>query len=220
MTGGTTEERLGHAGHAAPGVVVCGFCDAVTRRVALRRGERACCPCCGEALYRPPRLTPDATLALALAGVVALVIANLYPVMTMQSGGMRGSVTFWQSVLVLNDGGFIAVAAVVAVTGLVAPAVQLGLLVYVCAALRLGVRAPGSTRALHLLRHVRSWSMIEVLLMGALVATVKLAGMAKIAPGVGLFALLALALCVAVLTADDPDRLWGWLDEVPRRVGP
>lgn len=197
-------------------VVVCEYCDTVVRRVALAHGARARCPCCRGPLYRDYRLNLDATLALALAGMVALVMANVYPVMVMNVRGLQGSTTFWQSVMALDDGGFVSVAVAVAVAGLVAPVVQLGLLLYVCTGLRCGVRAPGSARALHLLRHVRPWSMIEVLLMGALVATVKLAGMANITPGAGLFALLGLTLCVTVLATDDLSRLWEWRDGAPR----
>lgn len=193
-------------------VVVCEYCDAFTRRVALRRGERALCPNCGSPLYRRRWLGLDGTLAVTLTAFVALIIANSYPIMTMSVGGQHSSATFWQAVMTLDHDGFMEIAVVVAVTGLLAPLAQLGLLSYICVPARLGRRAMGAIQAVHALGWVRPWSMVEVVLLSALVATVKLAGMADAAPGLGLFGFVALMLCMAVLLSNDPEQLWDWVE--------
>lgn len=192
-------------------VVVCEYCDAVSRRLSLERGERALCPCCGSPLYHHWRLGVDATLALAVAALVALIIANLYPIMTINQQGLHSSVTFSQSVMTVSGQGFVALAAVVAVVGFIAPLLHLGLLLAVCVPLRMGWRVRMPRYLLHALRHVRPWSMIEVLLLGALVATVKLAAIANVSAGPGLYAYGALTLCIAMLVADDPLRFWDWV---------
>lgn len=201
---------MGGKSVTADKVVVCEYCDAVTRRIALRRGERALCPNCGSPLYRRRWLGLDGTLAVTLTACVALVIANSYPVMTMNFAGQHSSATFWQAVMTLDRDGFVEVAVVVAVTGLLAPIVQLLLLLYICVPARLGRRAAGVVHAVHMLDRVRPWSMVEVVLLSALVATVKLAGMADAVPGVGLFGFVALMLCMAVLLSNDPEQLWDW----------
>lgn len=192
-------------------VVVCEYCDAVSRRVELGRGERALCQCCNSPLYRHWHLGVDATLALALTALVALVAANVYPIMTLHQQGLHSSVTFWEGVMAVSGHGFVALAAVVAVVGFLAPLLQLGLLLAVCVPLRCGWRVPAPAYLLQMLRQVRPWSMVEVLLLGALVATVKLAGMANVSAGPGLYALGVWTLCVATLVADDPLRFWNWV---------
>ncbi|HEU0198497.1 MAG TPA: paraquat-inducible protein A [Nevskiaceae bacterium] len=201
---------------SADAVVVCEYCDAVTRRVPLRSGERAVCPCCGSPLYRRRQLDVNATLAVVVTALVALVIANAYPVMTMNLQGHFGTASLWQAVMAVNGDGFTAVAVAVAVAGLVAPVVQLVLLLYVCGLLRLGRQPPAAATVLRTLHYVRPWSMVEVLLLGSLVATVKLAGMASVSAGVGLFGFAALTACMAVLLASDPHRLWDWALPWPR----
>ena len=55
----------------------------------------------------------------------------------------------------------------------------------------------------------RPWSMMEVFMLGILVSVVKLAGMAKIVPGISLFAFLALIFTLAATAASlDPHLIW------------
>jgi paraquat-inducible protein A len=58
------------------------------------------------------------------------------------------------------------------------------------------------------LHALRPWSMLEVCLLGALVAVIKLAGMAQVAPGIGLAALAALSVLLLILGNRDINGLW------------
>ena len=83
---------------------------------------------------------------------------------------------------------------------MLAPVFQLGLLLYVLLPLRLG-RVPWQLpHAFRLLRHAQTWSMIEVFMIGILVAITKLMGMASIVPGLALW---SFALLMLVLAARD-----------------
>jgi paraquat-inducible protein A len=73
-----------------------------------------------------------------------------------------------------------------------------------------GERAPRWVGTL--LRHhpsTRTWSMIEVMLLGVLVALIKIADYATVIPGTALFALGALVFLLAGMQASfDPREVW------------
>ena len=74
-----------------------------------------------------------------------------------------------------------------------------------------------------LLRHhpaTRTWSMIEVMMLGVLVALIKIADYATVIPGVALFVLWSLVFLLAAIQANfDPRLVWDqieWADETNR----
>jgi paraquat-inducible protein A len=76
-----------------------------------------------------------------------------------------------------------------------------------------------------LLRHhptTRTWSMIEVMLLGVLVALIKIADYATVIPGVALFSLGALVFLLAGMQASfDPREVWDRIEwAAPRAVPP
>jgi paraquat-inducible protein A len=58
------------------------------------------------------------------------------------------------------------------------------------------------------LEALRPWSMLEVCLLGALVAVVKLAGLLDVVPGIGLAALAALSVLMIKIAGKDIRVLW------------
>jgi paraquat-inducible protein A len=68
-------------------------------------------------------------------------------------------------------------------------------------------------RTLRLLRRIQPWSMMEVFLVGILVAVTKLVDMAEVIPGLALWAFALLILVLAGATASfDPEALWERLE--------
>ena len=108
-----------------------------------------------------------------------------------------------------------AVAALVFLQPILAPALQIGLLLYVVAPIHLRWRAPGAIMAFRWVETFRPWSMMEVFLIGILVALVKLADMAEIVPGIALW---AFALLIPVLAGTsaflDPEIVWREIGEL------
>jgi paraquat-inducible protein A len=74
------------------------------------------------------------------------------------------------------------------------------------------LRTPVPTWVGTLLRHhpvTRIWSMIEVMMLGVLVALVKIADYATVIPGVALFVLWVLVFLLAAIQASfDPREVW------------
>jgi paraquat-inducible protein A len=98
-------------------------------------------------------------------------------------------------------------------TVVIAPALQIALvLAIVLGALRTSAPRWVGT----LLRHfptTRMWSMIEVMMLGVLIALVKIEDYATVIPGVALFVLGALVFVLAAMQASfDPREVWAKIE--------
>lgn len=191
-----------------PELAICEHCDSVHQRLPLARGEAADCQVCGATLYRRPMLDLDAMLALTIAALIVLVLANAAPIVTMESGGVttRG----WLLTMVAStwSSGVGAVAAIVAGTVLLFPLAQIGLYFYVLLACRRRQPAPQFAQAMHWLRRLRPWSMVEVFLIGTLVSIIKMSHLASVQPEPGLWAFGVLTILLTALGTFELRELW------------
>ena len=178
-------------------LVVCRECDALQRVRSLSRGELLACFRCGAHLreFRGERL--HRVLPLTLAASVCFVLANSWPIVAIEVAGNRSATSMLGAIVELYKQGAPGVALIVLLTGLLAPAAQLGLLAYALLSLAAPRRLPGVQTVVQLLQALRPWSMAEVFMLGALVSLVKLAGVARVIPGIGMWSLFG----VIVLTA-------------------
>jgi paraquat-inducible protein A len=61
---------------------------------------------------------------------------------------------------------------------------------------------------MRLLAALRPWSMVEVCLLGILVAVVKLSHLVQVSPGAGLWATAGLVALIPLIANQDIQRLW------------
>ena len=187
----------------------CPECDSLYRRRPLARGEVALCPVCGARLYRVPRLSPEQALALVVAALVAFLVANLHPIVAVRMQGVFNTATLFGSLLTLWDHGRPTAAGLVLLTAILVPLFDL-----LAMAALLGVTVRGARRPpwfaplLRLVLTLRPWGMVEVYMVGMLVALVKLSTYAQIMPGVALWAFAALTVLLAAVMTFDPRALW------------
>ncbi len=95
-----------------------------------------------------------------------------------------------------------------AISIIIAPVFQLLLLTWVLSFALAGKRSPAFRLCMRWLEALRPWSMLEVCLLGAMVAVFKLAGMLDVIPGTGLFALAVLSLLLIRIAGRDVRDLW------------
>jgi paraquat-inducible protein A len=160
-------------------------------------------------LRKRPRNGLERTLSLALSAAILFVVAQSFPFLSFEMKGQITQTTLMTGIIDLYEQGKGEIAALVLLTIVLAPMFQLGLLLYVLLPLRWNRVAWRLPLAFRLLRHAQTWSMIEVFMIGILVAITKLMGMASIVPGLALwaFALLMLVLSAAI-AAFDPEAVW------------
>lgn len=189
-------------------LIICEHCDCVFERVALAKHQTALCSRCGGVLQRASGMPLDQRLALTITAGVLWILANFYPLMTISLQGQKNSATLWDSVLALSVGPITFIALVAAISIIIAPIFQLLGLAWVLSFALARKRAPGFKMCMRWLESLRPWSMLEVCLLGALVAVFKLAGMLDVLPGVGLFALAALSVLLIPVAGRDVRELW------------
>jgi len=201
------------ATHRKP-LIACEMCAAVFHREPLDRGEAACCTRCGTILWRHTSLPASAWLALTLAALLVFAIANVYPIASLSVQGMTQRASLPDALAVTWQQGQYSVAVMCGLGAFALPLLQILLLIWVLTPLAQARAAPGFAMAVRLLGLLRPWSMVPVFLLGVLVAVVKLAGMAAIAPGAGLAGFAVLTVLLTMLAKLSPHALWRMAEQV------
>ena len=191
-----------------PDAILCEGCDAIYRRVPLRRREVAHCPRCGTELDRHPGAQRERMLPLTLACLILFAIANLFPIVEIELRGLRSQTTLAGAVVALTGEDMSLVAFLVLATTILFPLMQLLILVWLLVPMRRHRRALGFALLVRLMQALRPWGMIEVFLLGVLVALVKLSSMASVLPGPALWAFVALTLLLTAVLAFEPRGVW------------
>ena len=149
------------------------------------------------------------------------IVANTVPMLGLTIVGRAASTTVFGGAEQLWTDQRQTVAALVLFTAILAPALQIGFVL----AIVLGALRDRPRRWLAvLLRHhhfTRTWSMIEVMMLGVLVALTKIADYATVVPGIALFVLGALVFVMAAMQSTfDPREVWErihWADQQVER---
>jgi paraquat-inducible protein A len=184
-------------------------------------GRHLECRRCGGPLGLARHRTFDLAAALACTALVTLAIAHLNPVLSIEIQGQTRSATLWQAAWTLYDEGAWFIAPLVLMTTLVNPLLEAAAVCYVLLPLRFGRLAPGAPRVLRAMQSVRPWVMVEVFMLGVLVAFVKLSSLATVVPGVGLWAFaFTMLLITALAPAYDEEHVWASTAALRKRAAP
>ena len=197
-----------------PSVAVCHECDLVNHVPSLSPGSCARCARCGQMLYRNPANCIDKTLALTVSALILWIVANVFPFLAFGLPGNLVKTNLISGTAILYEQGNTILAFVVLVTSIVAPIVQIASVLYILMPLRSGRRLPRARAIMRWVGEVKPWSMMEVFLLGILVAMVKLGGMADVIPGAALWAFCCLIITLTwALSTLEPYVVWEALDD-------
>jgi len=196
-------------------LIACHECDVLHHKVALPTMSTARCSRCNAVLYRRLSGNLDRVLALTLAALITLVIANAFPIVELKSSGFTSQATLISAVAQLWDEDNQIVATIVFCSTLLFPLIELGALLWLYVPIRAGQRPRGFATILRTVIALRPWGMIEVFMLGVLVTLVKLSGVAQVIPEIALFAYGALSVLLAAVMAFDLRSLWDIVDALP-----
>lgn len=154
----------------------------------------------------------DHAIALNTAGLVLFAVANAFPFLSFELEGRIQTSTLITGVReFLNQGLWPLAGLVFAVTIAIPLAKMLGTLA-VLVPIRLGLRVPGLGRLFRLVELMHPWAMMEVFMLGVLVAYVKLTDLATLELGPALFAFAALIFILAAAESlTEPSEVWAAL---------
>ncbi|MCX5542706.1 paraquat-inducible protein A [Paraburkholderia sp. CNPSo 3076] len=190
-------------------LLVCHDCDLMQRGAPCSPGGTLRCLRCNAELERDLPESLGRALAFALGALVLFVISNLYPIVGLSVNGNLVRTTLWHSVEILYVDGMWPIAALVFATTILMPGMQVMCLLALLVPLALN-RAPWQAPLLFRVMYTaRPWGMTEVLILGLLVALVKLSHIATVVTGVALWSFGALMLVLAGASAAfDARQFW------------
>jgi paraquat-inducible protein A len=175
----------------------------------LQPGSAARCQCCNSVLVHRPKGGLDRTIALYLAALILLILANAFPFLTLDIQGREEITTILGASIGLYQAGMGELAVVVLITSVLGPAMLIACSLYVLLAVRYRLPLPAVRPVLAWISHLEPWGMLDVFMLGVLVSFVKLAGMATMHTGLSLYAFVGLILATAAATAAfEPYLLW------------
>lgn len=208
-----SQARSGHANDRLRGLspddmLVCAECDAVFHRPRLASDGIARCRRCGATLERGHGLSVDGQLALVVAAMVVFAIASLSPIVTLQLRGIDSVATLYEATRLTWQAGEHLVALLSIGTAFVFPLLVIVLYLWVLAPLLARRRAPALVPAMRALHWVLRWSMVEVFMLGVLIAVVRSAGVTNVVLGPGIFAYGVLVVLLTAIQAAGLQGLW------------
>lgn len=182
----------------------------VQRLPELEPGFVARCTRCDAMLGRrrtnPPIATP---LAFCLSSIVLYLLCVTRPLMTLDIYGRMRSVTLFTGPIELIREGWVIVGILVGLVTTVIPAIEITLMTGILLGAlhhRLPLRVPYMMRWYDKLR---PWSMVEVYLLGVLVAYTKMIDLAQVSVNPAAYALFALMMTMSATdTTLDDDVIW------------
>ncbi len=195
-------------------LMVCHECDTVQDVSHIAEGNIGLCVCCGERLFKNPRSAIEKPLALIIACLILFIVANIYPIMTLNILGIERETTLTGAALIFFEQGRPDLAIVVWFTSVLLPGFSIFALCYILFSIYLQ-KCWRFTRYLLLwVSRLLPWGMMDVFLLAILVALVKLSSLADIVLGLGFIAFVALIVCyAAAISSIEMHILWNRLDK-------
>lgn len=187
------------------GLVNCTICGRVNP------AGKPLCLRCGAALASRDTQSLQKVWAWWIAGVIAFVPANVYPMLKTSTLGSNSESTLLGGILELIHHGSVGIAAIVFFASIVIPASKFLAVAY----LALGVGRPSRISAhrrhqiYEVVEFVGRWSMIDVFVVAILTALVQLGSAASIHPGIAAVS-FALSVAFTMLSAQSFDARLIW----------
>jgi len=195
----------------------CPDCDLLQNVPQLSPGEKARCPRCAHVIASRLAEPIDLPLALTMTAAIVLIIANTSPLMSLSAVGRFASTTILGGAYQMWLQGEALTGIVVAFCAVIAPA---GYIIFLLTVLLAARRPPAPRWVGEMLRgaeFMEPWSMNEVMMLGILVALIKIAELANVDGGIGIYGVGALVLLFPAIAATfDPEEIWRrveWADE-------
>ena len=198
---------------AAQGLAGCHTCGKVSP-VAL-----GLCPRCGSHLHLRKPESIQRTVALMLAAAALYIPANILPIMTVVELGdvtentiVGGMMSFWKS-------GAYPIAIVIFTASILIPLLKMVSLTWLCLAASGKLHpSPGMLGKLYWFTELLGrWSMVDIFVVGILVALVQLGNYMTITPGPGALAFAGVVVITMFAAMSfDPRLLWDRLELLGR----
>jgi paraquat-inducible protein A len=189
--------------------VSCAECDLLQHVPELPPGGKARCARCGSTVATRSIDPVDRPLALTVAAAIVFVVANTTPLMGLSVIGRYANTTITGGAYGMWQQGEWITAAVVAFCAVIAPGGYILFTLTVLLAARRPQAPVWTGEMLRWASAMQPWSMSEVMILGILVALIKIAELATVEPGIGIYAMGGLVLLLAAIAMTfEESEIW------------
>jgi len=194
------------------GLGTCPTCHQMVK-MPKRPGSKylAICPRCQSRVY--PRI-PDSiqqTWALVIASIIFYIPANLLPMMHVHTFAGVESDTIMSGVIYFIKSGSYLIGFVILVASIIVPITKLIILIYLLISVqkRSSLKQHERKKLYRLTELIGRWSMVDVYVVGVMIALVHFGGMMQIKAGAGAnFFLLVVIVTMFAAMRFDPRLIW------------
>jgi len=191
------------------GMLACPDCDRLARAPRLQPHQFARCRYCGAMLRHGQGTSIQNIIALSLASLVLFAIANMFPFVSLKSGGLEQEIHLSTGLFALAESGVPLPGVVAIAFVLLTPILRLVGFLYVLVPLRLRVEPPSWRPVLRVANNLQPWSMLEIYLLSVVVALVKISELGSIALGVSFWCFVLMVITSTWLSSiTDRFHLW------------
>ena len=195
-----------------PHLIICPHCDSVYQKQCATPGETARCIRCHAVLWDENGCVSDHLLPLVLTSGITFILACCLPVMSVGLLGVTREITLLDVVFTPGSSDCIsALAAGSLFLLIIAPGLQISLTGWMLLFSRFRHPAPGFIPIMKLLKWIHPWSMVDVVVLGFLVAGIKLSSQLDVSAGPGGYALVAASFLLLFVSHHDLQPLWSLL---------
>lgn len=193
--------------------IACHDCDLMIRLPDdLQLYQKVCCPRCLSEQFVVRKDPLDKTIAVTLTALALLGISISFPFLTMETAGAENTISLLQSPIALYHEGYSMIALIVLACVIVLPAI------YLCSllAMLIPVYVLGKNQAsvfyAKLVSALLPWIMVDVFVIGVLVALLKLMDTADIVLDIAFWSYIAFTVMfITVTNIVSKRQLWYWV---------
>jgi len=187
------------------GLVACRNCGQVHQKGATR------CKRCESVLQSRDHQSLQKVWAWLIAGIIAYIPANTYPMLLTSTLLERSESTIMGGVVDLVNYGAIGIALVVFIASVAIPVGKFLAIMYLAISVQRGSQSHqhGRHKAYDIVEFIGRWSMIDVFVVAILSALVQLDTLATINPGIAAVS-FALSVIFTMLAAQSFDARLIW----------
>ena len=198
------------ASHGLAGCHVCGKVSPI---------DLGICPRCGSHLHLRKPNSVQRTISLMIAAAILYIPANLLPVMTIVELGEVSETTIIGGMLEFWRTGAYPIAIVIFTASILIPFLKILALSWLCLAASGKMRpSPAMLGKIYWFTELLGrWSMVDIFVVGILVALVQLGNYMSITAGPGAIAFAGVVILTMVAAMSfEPRLLWDRLDTISK----
>lgn len=194
--------------------IACYDCDKLMNVPEMKVNQSLICPGCHSKQFTKYKNPLDYSISFALSAMFMLFLANSFPFLSFESQGQLRTITLIQASQEMLEQGFVLLAVLVYAFVILLPTMYLFSLLVLIIPVKLERKLIMPISIGRILGHFLPWIMVEVFIVGVLVALIKVIELADIIIGVSFWAYVGFVVFFT-LTANIASRhqIWAWIDD-------